>query len=116
MKIKPLRSAAREGKRYIAFEVIADKEFSAKDASSGVYKGLRSFLGEFGLAGAGVTIFKDKYLSNKGLLRVNYRFVDEVRGAFTLITTILETKVIVRSLGASGMITKAQQRYVKEEA
>ena len=49
----------------------------------------------------------------KGIIKVNHKHVDELKSALTLIEKINNKKVIVKSLGVSGILNKAEQRYLK---
>jgi len=110
--IKPLRPTMREKKRYLAFEILAEKAVPGQDAFKAIIKALQQFLGDYGMAGAGIIILKDKYKKNKGLLRVNHRFVDHARAALAIITEIEKTSVVVRSIGTSGILKKAETKYL----
>lgn len=112
--IKPLIPSLRERKRYLVFEIISKAKVSATEAYAKIFESARDFLGNFGLAGAGLIDIKDKYKNNRGIIRVNHRFVDHMRASFCFIDEIQGKPVIVRSIGASGILKKAQTKYMED--
>ncbi len=104
MKLLP---ALKQKKRYIVFEIISDNKFSASEVQAAVKEALHSFLGELGIAKAGPMFIKEKYTSNKFILKVNHKYVDECKSALILIKTIKKRPVIFRSVITSGTIKKA---------
>jgi len=60
-------------------------------------------------------ILSDKYDKEKqrGLMRVSNRSLDKVRGTLALIDQIDNHRVIVRSRGVSGILQKAESKYVQ---
>ncbi|MBS3175933.1 ribonuclease P protein component 2 [Candidatus Woesearchaeota archaeon] len=104
--IKALMPSQREKKRYLAFEAIAEKEF-ANSIMKLVVREITKFLGELGMAKAGIMIIPTQK-NNQGILRIDHKHVNEVKAALTLIKEIDNQQVIVRSLGVSGILNKAQ--------
>jgi len=102
-KIKPLKPSLRERKRYILYKIIGvdyiDKEF--------LYKMIKNFLGELEIAKAGVMILNNN--SNKGIIRVNHKYVDEVKMALALINNYNEKEIKVESIKVSGVIKKMKE-------
>ena len=110
-----LMPSLREKKRYIAFEIISDEPVSDFSKVSGaIWEACLGYLGSLGVSKAGIWVLPDKYSSidQRGLLRVSRKEVDKVKAAFVTITHIGDEPVIVRSLGVSGMLNKAQQKYL----
>lgn len=104
MKLKPLLPTLRERKRYLAFEVLADKELSWHAIKQAIVTGVRDYIGMYGLAEAGLLFVK--YNKNKGVLRVSHTMLNKVRAAFMFISVIDATPVIIKSIKASGMLNK----------
>jgi len=105
----------RERKRYLAFEIISEQPIQDFQAvSRAIWQTALGFLGELGCAEAGIIIMADKYNAEKqrGLIRVNNKSLDKVRATLALVDQIDKQKVIVRSVGASGMIKKAEGKYI----
>ncbi len=106
----------RERKRYLAFELISERPIKdSKTVSSAISKKALEFLGELGCSEAGIIILNDKYNieRQRGLIRVNNKSLDKLRTTLALIDQIDGQNVIVRSVGASGMIKKVEGKYIK---
>ena len=109
-KIKPILPSLREKKRYIVFEVVANKKFNFNTVAEKIQEQNLKFLGELGCAKAGAFIL-DTYKNNKGIIRVNNKYVDEVKSALTLIEDIDNQKVIVKTIYVSGLLRKAKEKF-----
>lgn len=108
--MKPLLPSLKERKRYLAFEVISNKQISTfKIVSRSVWDGVLNYIGTKGSARAGAWLLHDKWKKNKGIIRVNNKYVDDLKASLTLIKKIDNQDVIVRSLGVSGMLNKAEK-------
>ncbi|MDO8741209.1 MAG: Rpp14/Pop5 family protein [Candidatus Woesearchaeota archaeon] len=114
-KLKAMMPSMRERKRYVAFQIISKEPIRPfKPVSDAIWQGCLRFLGELGAAKAGIWILADKFNeeNQKGLIRVNHKYVDDLKGALALIKSINGAEVIVRSTGTSGIMKKAQERYL----
>jgi ribonuclease P/MRP protein subunit POP5 len=108
-KVMSLLPSLRERKRYLAFEVISKRDIKDSKLVSNLIKtNCLKFLGELGMAKAGIQIIK--YENNKGLIRINHKHLDEVRASLALIN---EKDTIFTSLGVSGIIKKAENKYLR---
>ena len=87
IKIKPLLPSLREKPRYIKYKT---EKMLSKDC---IYNGIKQFLGELGMAKAGV-----KMMDNN-IIRTNSKYVDEVKSALLLIKGLNITNV-------SGLLNK----------
>ena len=104
-RIKPLLPTLRERKRYLAFEVVADKELSWSAIKKAVFDAMKEYVGIDGISDAGLLFVKNN--GNKGILRVSHTSLNKVRAALIFIKNIDSQKVMVKSIGASGMLNKA---------
>jgi ribonuclease P/MRP protein subunit POP5 len=114
-KIKILPTL-REKTRYLAFEVISDHEIKDfKAISEEIEDKSLLFLGQLGLAKAGIRILPEKWnlQFQKGLIKINNKYVNELKSSLTLIEKINNKKVVVKSIGVSGILKKAEQRYLR---
>lgn len=114
-KIKPLLPSLREKKRYLAFEIISKTKIDDFTAVENTIKeSVLRFLGESGMAKAGVLFLADKYNKDKqkGIIRVSHKYVNELRASLALIQKINNQDVIVRSIGLSGILKKAVEKYI----
>jgi len=107
--MKPLLPSLREKKRYLVFEVISQKKLNRMPAEA-IKQAMLNLTGELGLAGAGM-IFLDKWNTNmqRGLVRINHKYVDKLRASLCFIDKIEDKEVIFKSVGVSGMLKKAEK-------
>jgi RNase P/RNase MRP subunit POP5 len=114
-KTKPLLPSLREKKRYLAYGVISQHQFNDAGAvSKAIGNAVKEYVGMLGAAHAGIIPLNDQWNKDKqrGIIRVNHKHRDTVRAAFTFIQDIESHEVIVRSVGASGILQKAKQNYL----
>jgi len=96
----------REKKRYIVFELEKDN----KNAKIIIKKALEKFLGILGMSKVNPVIMDDKFDGKKGIIRINHKYKDEVIVALNLIQ---DFKINV--VGVSGILKKAEEKFLKEE-
>ena len=114
-KIKPLLPSLREKKRYLAYEVISRNRFDgAFPASKAILNASNELLGSLGMAKAGILTLNDKWNaeSQRGILRVNNSHVDNLKASFVFVKNIEGKEAVIKSVGVSGILKKAQQRYL----
>lgn len=105
MKLKPVLSTLRERKRYLAFEVIAEKELSWHAIQEAIKSVLLLYSGIQGVAASGLVFVKNN--KNKGIVRVAHTYVQTLRQAILFIQKIENIPVIVKSRTVSGVLNKA---------
>lgn len=111
-KIKPVLPSLREKKRYVVFEIVSKKQIkSFSDVSELVWNSIIKFLGEIETANAGIWVLGEKWNSQKQrfMIKVNNKYADKLKASMALIKSYKKQKIILRSLGISGMIKKAEQ-------
>ncbi len=116
-KIKPLLPSLREKKRYLAYEVISRYKFNdAVHVSKAILDAANGFLGSLGMAKAGMLPVNDKWNENmqRGIMRVNNKHVDELKASLIFVNNIEGKDAVVKSIGASGILRKAQQKYLNK--
>lgn len=114
-RLKPVLPSLREKKRYLAFEIMSKVKINSFGAiEQKIWDSALQLLGELGTSKAGIIILKDKYnpMLQRGLIRVNNKQVNNLRLALALIDNIEKTKVIVRTIGVSGILKKANNKYL----
>ena len=114
-KTKPLLPTLREKKRYLAYEVISGHKFNdAMDISKAIMDAAKDFLGNLGMAKAGIIAMDDQFNQKlqKGMVRVNNKHLDSLRASLLFVEKISGNDVIIKSVGASGVLKKAQQKYL----
>ena len=110
MKLRPLIPSLREKKRYIAFEVQTDGKIELDHAKKSIELSMKGFLGDLGMARAGILFLKD-WKHNRGIIKVNTKFVDEIKASFALVQDIGHNKAIIRSIAVSGALEKIRSSY-----
>lgn len=108
--MKPLLPTLKERKRYILFKVISDTEIKKETISQVVHDACLRFLGEFGMANAGVQFLAETWNEeNKtGIIRTGHKFVDHVKTSLALVTEIDKHKATFQTLKVSGIINKVK--------
>ena len=104
MKIKPSK---RPKKRYIVFEVISKELNNDSAIHNAIKKSTMNVLGvQYGEAG--IRFLKNKYNPSihMGIFRVNNKYAKDV------IRAVNKSK-FVKTLGMSGILKKAESRYLK---
>lgn len=110
--MKPLLPSLREKKRYLAFEIISRRKVDNFHLNKQISEACLRFLGTRGVAEAGIALLKYSAESQRGLIRVNNKYIHNIKAALALINEIDNSEVIVRSIGISGILNKAETRYL----
>jgi ribonuclease P/MRP protein subunit POP5 len=108
--MKPLLPSLRETKRYVVFEVIT-KQKNIDFPENEIKQAFLQLFGEIGLGEAGLIFLHNKYKNNKGIIRVNNKYVDKLKASFCIITKINNQKATIKSVGVSGTLKKSQEKY-----
>ena len=104
--MKPLLPTLKERKRYILFELTSEKKIEKKIVGEQVRKACLQFLGELGMARAGVQFLPETYNNGKGIIRVGHKYVDEVKAALALVSKIDGKKASFNISKVSGIIDR----------
>ena len=107
---KALLPSLREKKRYVAFEVYSENNFSFAQLKEEIINSYRQLFGELGLARTGIDFVEFK--NKRGILRVGNKYVDHIKASFCFVRKINKQDAIVRSLGVSGILNKARSKFV----
>ena len=105
----------KEKKRYLAIDIISKekKKYDFTLVSKLIWSAAQKFMGALNTAKAGIWVIEDKWRSNRGLIRVNNKFVDQLKASLASVSKINKDNVIIRTLGVSGILKKAENRYLK---
>lgn len=109
MRIKPSK---REKKRYIVYEIDAEKQISFKEAKNAITKACLRYLGEFGFEKTKLYIIGNTYKNNRGILRTTNKTLDDIKKTLKMIKTINNTKTNVNIKGISGILKKAKNKFL----
>jgi len=118
-RLKPVLPSLREKKRYLAFEVISKERMSsAEEVSEAIWDCSLRFLGQLGTARAGLMVLNNKWDAQRqrGIMKVGHKHVDALKAALMFASKIKNNDVIFRSLGVSGILRKAENRFLKAAA
>jgi len=113
MKLKPLLPSLREKKRYLAFEVESKEKITFLEVKKAIEGKMKEFIGTLGMANTGMIFLKD-WKDNKGIVRVNSKYVDHTKAGMALVKEVNNKRVIIKSLAVSGIIDKLRKKYFSE--
>lgn len=111
VKLKPLLPTLKEKKRYIVYEVLSENDLK-EDLSMEIVKKVTTILGVFDSAKAGLQSVEYDKKQHKGVLRVAVKQVDKLKMSLALINQLNDREIIIRTIGASGILKKARSKYM----
>lgn len=107
--MKTVLPILREKKRYLAFEVIT--KATQSEVAQAITNQSLKFLGEDGMSKSNLTVMNE-WKDNKGIIRVNRKYVDQTKAILLLIKKIGNKDAIIRSIGVSGILKKTKAKYL----
>jgi len=113
LSIKALKPSQREKKRYIVYEVSGSEIESMFVIQKELVKKLNEMLGIYDSATAGIQALKYNQKNNRAIIRVNNKTVNKVKGCFVLINELNNKKIKIWSVGVSGSMKKAKEKYLE---
>jgi len=117
-KLKPILPSLREKKRYLVFEVISKEKISDfEPVASAIEHCSLQFLGKLGAAKAGIIPLANKWNAGlqRGIMKVSHKHVDAAKASLMFADKINNNEIIFRSLGVSGILKKAESKFLKSE-
>ncbi len=113
MKGKPLLPTLRQKKRYVVYEVISGKDIDFNRIFPAIQHSYKECFGIFGLGKAGLHDMRiyDRN-AKRGVLKINHKYVDNLRAALGMMTEIAGEKAIVHTVGVSGILRKTKIKYM----
>jgi RNase P/RNase MRP subunit POP5 len=111
MRVRRLPSM-RDKKRYVVFRVISDERVDYAAVRDALWNSMTHWIGEAGLARAGVKIVKNLWNQSgqTGFVQASPKYVDQVKVAMGLIHQIGDQRVILQSLRVSGTIKAGRRK------
>lgn len=108
-----LPSSQREKKRYIVFEIMAEDKIKFNKVVEAIWHSMLDLFGEVTSSDINFWVMKDRwdYKTQKGIIKCSHIYVDQVRTALSLLTRIGDTRVFFNTLGESGTIKTATEKY-----
>ena len=105
--MKALLPSLRENNRYIKFQIDADKSFNNRDIEKSLQEEFLTFLGQLELAKSSFKLIS--FNKNKGIIKINSKYLDKFRAILPMIQKLSNEKVNVKSLKTSGLINKLKE-------
>ncbi|MEM2874229.1 MAG: Rpp14/Pop5 family protein [Candidatus Nanoarchaeia archaeon] len=109
MPLKPIPPTTRERKRYLLVKVEANVPVEIRELENALINGCLQFLGELGVAKAGILVMADTWNGETIIIKTGHKFVDETKTAISLINSINNKKVRLSIIKVSGTIAKLKQ-------
>jgi ribonuclease P/MRP protein subunit POP5 len=104
--MKNLLPTLRENNRYITFEIISKKQLNQREVKKSLEKEILNFLGTLEIAKSSFRLLK--YEKNKGIIKVNRKYLNKIKAALTLIKDIEKNEIMIKSKYVSGILKKAK--------
>ena len=114
-KLKQLLPSLREKKRYLAYEVISNnKIMDFRKVNEAILEASHKLHGLSGTAEAGMINLENKWNAGlqKGILKISHKQVDKTRAALTFVTKVDSQNAVIRSVGMSGILKKAEKKFI----
>jgi RNase P/RNase MRP subunit POP5 len=108
--MKPLLPSLREKKRYVVFDIKTD-DFDKKKIENIIAETALKFMGEFGISKAGFMILSDSWNGKKGIIKINSKYVDEIK----MVLGLIKGNIIVNTVGVSGTLKRSKQKFMEKE-
>jgi RNase P/RNase MRP subunit POP5 len=104
MPLKIIPSTARERKRYLLVKIESSDTIDRRDIENAILNSCLQFLGELGVAKAGIIVMSDTYNGKTVVVKTGHKFIDETKSAISLIKSIGNKKVRLSTVKVSGAI------------
>ena len=98
----------RDKERYVAYEIRSNAN-PGYNADKLIVEQVKVLLGVFMAPKANATSMKYNHEKQRGISRINRKFVDCLRTCFAMIKHINNNEVLVRTVKVSGMISKVKK-------
>lgn len=105
--MKPILPTLKERNRYLVYEIKSKNKLDLKDVKKELLQGILRFLGELETAKSFILVLDD-WKNNKGIIKVNNKYVDKVRVALMLIKYINKKDIIIQTKKVCGTLKKAR--------
>ncbi|MEI7826865.1 MAG: Rpp14/Pop5 family protein [Euryarchaeota archaeon] len=111
--MKPLSPTLRDNYRYVAFRLSFEDPIKARDLDTEIARTAKSLFGDVGVSKLSVRVVA--FDGTKGLVRCDFRHVPEVQAVLASIGKIKNNRVCVTTIGTSGTIKAAIEKYLQIE-
>ncbi len=103
-KLKGLMPSLKEKKRYLRIKIHSKSVLKQKNPMNEIIQELKSLLGIFDSASAGLVPVKTDYKNSEVIIRTSAKSLDRVRSALLFIRRIGTDEVILQNIKTSGTI------------
>jgi ribonuclease P/MRP protein subunit POP5 len=110
--VKILPPTLRNRKRYLAFELISEKEVSRDDLIKEIFSCASSLIGDLGSSECNIRLLS--FENSKGIIRCNHNTTDKTRAVLATVSNISGTQAVIHILGISGTVKGATKKYLEE--
>ena len=99
----------KEQNRYVLFEVLSNQKFNYSDINEALDKSFKAFLGTLYYSRASPKVIRNKWDqgTQKGIFKVNSKYLDHAKASLTLVRKINNKEVCIKSVKTSGILNKA---------
>jgi ribonuclease P/MRP protein subunit POP5 len=104
--MKVILPTLKERNRYIVYQVNDNKKLTIDEIKKEMKRAMMQFLGEWEYAKANILILDD-FKKNRGIIKVNNKYVDKVKVSLMLIKPF-----IIETRGVSGTLKKARSKFI----
>jgi len=104
LEMKVLKPSSKERKRYILIKIKSSLKIEKGYISRLVAKAGLQFLGEFGMAKAGIQVLPETVKDSTAIVRVGHKYVNEAKAALALVKEFEGKKVSIQSIKVSGTV------------
>jgi ribonuclease P/MRP protein subunit POP5 len=111
--VKPLAPTLRGNYRYVAFIICCPVTVRSKELQTAIIGAARSLFGDVGVSELSIRIVH--FDGKKGLLRCDSHHISQVQAACASVGKIGNNQLCVATLGTSGTIKAATEKYLQIE-
>ena len=111
MRLKQPPPSMRERRRYLVFEVLSDSPITKDELLRAIIKTGIHFLGELEYSSLKLSLLGYDRKKQKGIIRFMYKKKQGIKAILMLLSEINGKRLILRSLGVSGTIKKAREKW-----
>lgn len=117
-KLRRLNPSLRERRRYLAFKLLSEKPIRSINSLEKSIKGSYcSLFGKIDYAVANMSILRDKFNLEKqtGIIRMNNKNLDKMKFSVSAVDKIEDNKTIINIIGISGILNKAEKKFMNQD-
>jgi len=107
-----------ERTRYIVFEILSENTFEASNIFHAVWNSSLQLFGDIGTSELSMAFLSNLYNKEKkmGILKCNNESVEKVRLIIANIKTIEEHPIVIKTVGLTGTINSAKNKFLKTKS